>query len=200
MGNGIRRNRPSSKLLTVIEPEETRPATESSVRKLIIVSGPPGAGKTTIAVPLAERLGFRLIAKDHIKEGLDDLLNPVERDVDWSRLLGRLTYEIMWAIAPNFEHLILESNFYRAQIPRIMALNSDPIELFCSCPAALARSRYQNRAHSRHPVHVEHDLSLERYSEWDHPLGLSTVIEVDMAEDVDIDKLARQIEQALQVQ
>lgn len=40
--------------------------------KLIIINGLPGTGKTTIAKPLASKLGFPLIAKDGIKEFLFD--------------------------------------------------------------------------------------------------------------------------------
>jgi predicted kinase len=35
---------------------------------------PPGAGKTTLARPLAAALGFALLSKDHIKETLHDAL------------------------------------------------------------------------------------------------------------------------------
>jgi predicted ATPase len=41
---------------------------------LVLVTGPPGSGKTTLAVPLARRLELPLIAKDTIKEALFDAL------------------------------------------------------------------------------------------------------------------------------
>lgn len=50
-------------------------------RKIVLVSGAPGAGKTTIAQPLAEALGFPLLSKDHIKETLYDSLNGIPGDV-----------------------------------------------------------------------------------------------------------------------
>jgi predicted kinase len=43
-------------------------------RGFVIVSGPPGAGKSTLAIPLARRLGLPLLRKDHIKETLHDHL------------------------------------------------------------------------------------------------------------------------------
>ena len=37
-------------------------------RRLVYVSGAPGSGKTSLAVPLAAELGCILLAKDRIKE------------------------------------------------------------------------------------------------------------------------------------
>jgi predicted kinase len=39
-------------------------------RRLVFVSGAPGSGKTSLAVPLAAELGFALLRKDRIKEAL----------------------------------------------------------------------------------------------------------------------------------
>jgi hypothetical protein len=60
----------------------------------VLVTGPPGSGKTTLAGPLAERLSLPLIAKDTIKEALmktflDSWLPAFEADgirvgVNWS--------------------------------------------------------------------------------------------------------------------
>jgi predicted kinase len=42
---------------------------------VVLVSGVPGTGKSTIAGPLAAELGFALLAKDTIKEVLADELS-----------------------------------------------------------------------------------------------------------------------------
>jgi predicted kinase len=46
----------------------------SDSRRLVYVSGAPGSGKTSLAVPLAAELGYPLLAKDRIKETLHDAL------------------------------------------------------------------------------------------------------------------------------
>ncbi len=52
------------------------------------MSGPPGAGKSALAVPLAAALGFPLLSKDVIKEALWDAMAPPAGDPAWSRRLG----------------------------------------------------------------------------------------------------------------
>jgi predicted kinase len=42
--------------------------------RLVLVTGPPAAGKTTVARPLARCLALPLIGKDTIKEALFDAM------------------------------------------------------------------------------------------------------------------------------
>ncbi|HEY1641760.1 MAG TPA: AAA family ATPase [Streptosporangiaceae bacterium] len=49
------------------------------MRRVVLVSGAPGAGKSTLAGPLAAELGFALLTKDRIKETLHDALAPGAR-------------------------------------------------------------------------------------------------------------------------
>jgi len=53
----------------------------------VVVSGAPGAGKSTLAGPLAERLGLPLIGKDHIKETLFDHIPAQAERAAWSKAL-----------------------------------------------------------------------------------------------------------------
>jgi predicted kinase len=64
---------------------------------LVIVSGPPCSGKTTLARWLAKELALPLIAKDNIKELLFDHLGWSDRA--WSKKLGRATYPLIYYLS-----------------------------------------------------------------------------------------------------
>jgi predicted kinase len=137
----------------------TAPAS-AAARRLVFVSGPPGAGKTTLAGPLAAELGFALLAKDRIKETLHDALG-LDADLAWSRRLGAATMELLWALAADSPAVVLEANFWPDDPrhgERARALAARTVEVYCSCPIEECLSRYAARAASRHPVHV-----LDRY-------------------------------------
>jgi Zeta toxin len=70
-------------------------------RQMVFVSGAPGAGKTSLAVPLAAELGFALVCKDRLKETLRDALGAPAPDLAWSRTLGAAAMELLWALAAD---------------------------------------------------------------------------------------------------
>ena len=63
----------------------------------VVVSGAPGAGKTSVAEPLARELGLPLFEKDTIKEALGDVLGA--NDLAESKRLGAATMEVLFASA-----------------------------------------------------------------------------------------------------
>ena len=79
---------------------------------MIIVSGAPGAGKSTLAGPLAAELGFPLLSKDVIKETLFDQLGHVADDERRSsQQLGGAAMELLWRLASACPAVVLEANF-----------------------------------------------------------------------------------------
>jgi predicted kinase len=127
-----------------------------AARRLVFVSGPPAAGKTTLAVPLAAELGFALLAKDRIKETLHDALG-FDADLAWSRRLGAATMELLWALAADTPAAVLEANFWPDDPrhgERVLALGARTVEVHCSCPLEECLRRYEARAATRHSVHV----------------------------------------------
>lgn len=160
----------------------------------VLVAGPPGSGKTTLAGPLAVRLGLPLIAKDTIKEVLMDTLRT-PKTVEQSRRLGRAAVETMFAVARTAQGAVLESNFARYSISLVESLPGTVIEVRCCCPRELALARYRDRAGRRHAGHLDElrdDAEL-----WNEevltPIALGPVIDVDTTGPVDVDALARQI-------
>ena len=122
-------------------------------RRVVLVSGAPGAGKSTLAGPLAAGLGFALLGKDLIKETLHDALGAPAADRPWSRRLGGAAMELIWALAADAPAVVLEANFRphsEYERGRITGLGGRIVEVDCSCPVRLATARYNGRAATRH--------------------------------------------------
>jgi len=122
---------------------------------LVIVTGPPAAGKTTVARELSARLQLPLVAKDTIKESLFDALGS--GDLDWSRRLGEATYLTMLALVEESValggSLVLEANFVHGSeiAARLAVLPARFVQVHCSAPLDVLLERYEHR--DRHPGH-----------------------------------------------
>jgi predicted kinase len=162
-------------------------------RGFVIVSGAPGAGKSTLACPLAARLGLPLIAKDHIKETLYDNIPEWPDRPAWSKILGGASMELIWKLASLAPAAVLEANFRPHsdyERGRLAALAAPLVEVYCRCPPEVAAARYAARHAERHPTHVSGEVTLEYLAAFDRPVALGPVIEVDTSGAVDIDALA----------
>lgn len=169
-------------------------------RGFVVVSGAPGAGKSTLAGPLAIRLGLPLIGKDHIKETLHDILPEGPDRVIWSKHLGAASMELIWTLASHAPAAVLEANFYPKnddQRGKLAALPGPLVEVYCRCPPGLAAERYAARHASRHPTHISSEITAEQLADFDRPIALGPVIEVDTAAPVDLEALAARIEALL---
>jgi len=160
------------------------------VTPLVVVTGVPGAGKTSLATLLARRLGCALVSLDEIKEELASEAADTPRD--WLRydaeaeLVRRLTafdgqaVVDIW-IAP------------RRDTERVAGL-LDPwwdrvVEVRCQVPATVAVERYVGRARDW-PPHLPPDAeTLERIRDAaEHPeaLGAPRTVVVDTSRPVDL--------------
>jgi predicted kinase len=153
----------------------------------VLVTGPPAAGKTTLAGPLAATIGLPLIGKDLIKEALFDALGTGDRA--WSRRLGKASYEVLYAVAGALPAAVLDANLGPEAVPRLQALDAHLIEVFCRCPVDEVERRFASRAPTRHPGHVDHLLAPEIKATLivgAGPLHLGPVLEVDTTHPVDV--------------
>ena len=165
---------------------------------LVVVTGPPAAGKTTIARGLAAGLHLPLVAKDTIKEALFDGLGT--GDLAWSQRLGEATYLAMLGVAEESvaagASLVLEANFIRGGEARLAAVPARFVQVHCTAPLDVLLERYGSR--ERHPGHVDAEriAALEEAVETGRhePLDLpGETIRVDTTEPVDIVALGNRV-------
>lgn len=135
---------------------------------LLLVSGMPASGKSTLAEQLARELQVPFFTKDGIKELLFDAedVEMSQMDEETSERLGAQAMTVLYDIAQRIldanGSLLLEANF-RAQLARtqIEPFLSQAIvrQVACHVPVEQVVQRFEERqsGHERHPVHAEVD-------------------------------------------
>ncbi|QBD81854.1 ATP-binding protein [Ktedonosporobacter rubrisoli] len=165
---------------------------------LILITGLPASGKTTLAKHIAAEFHFPLITKDGIKELLFDQLGWKDRA--WSRQLSSVTYALLFHFIElqlsAGQPVIAESNFARTDeflaLKRRYAFEIFQIKCFADGLTLFQRFKERAEAGIRHPGHVDQ----QTYEELkplllrgkDEPLNIGgTYYEIDTTDFLAID-------------
>jgi len=176
---------------------------------IIIVTGRPAAGKSTLAKWLSQALKLPLVSKDSIREELFDRLGWKDRK--WAQELGKASVDMMFYFAraelETGHSIILDNSFYPpVSNPRFQALkekyHAESIQLVCDSDRETLFQRFKSRAVSgdRHPGHGDQDVLEELYVNLADPSSQildigGTIIEVDTTDfsKVDYQKILEQV-------
>lgn len=126
--------------------------------RLIVITGLPASGKTTLARELAARLSVPLLAKDAIKEPLLSVLGASGRAQ--SRRLSDASFAVLFAMARELAaagiDALIEGNFRPGEHEAALRSSSTRIaQILCSTeePERLARLAARASDPSRHAGH-----------------------------------------------
>jgi shikimate kinase len=161
---------------------------------LVVVTGPPGAGKTTTAAVLRDRLRLPLVAKDALKETLAEQLGT--RGREQSHELGAAVFHLMATVVHELlahdVSLICEGNCVAESIVFRDLPQAQVAQVHVCAPPEVLRARLLERDPHRHPVHYDREaadeiVALAATGKWEPlPLG-GGLIRVDGTRPLDLD-------------
>lgn len=119
---------------------------------LVVVSGAPGTGKSTVGAAVAAALRWPLLSLDPVKEALADVLGLGGED--WSNRVGDAAAEVIFLQSAEFPDAVAEGWWRGARRERAVREFAGAVEVFCRCGPDLAvqRARIRHGA-GRHPIH-----------------------------------------------
>ena len=129
----------------------------SKVSRVVVISGPPAAGKTTLARYLSKELELPILAKDTIKESLLDTLGSGDRQR--SVEIGFAAFQLHLALAKELVEsgtdFIYETAFYSKSTKDIKHALAGAEIVQGWMHADIDRMLQRARTRERHPGHAD---------------------------------------------
>ena len=176
--------------------------------KVIIITGHPATGKTTLAHRLASELNLPLLWKDQIKESLSETLGSGTDE--WSRQLSKATWSLLYQqiemlLKANVS-FVVEGNFdpqYANSQWQVLANKYQfrPVQILCEADPDVLLTRYAGRIQSaeRHIGHVDESenpaflASIRRPFGWLEIEGQRITIDTTDFTTIDIQQITKTI-------
>ncbi|HSV04330.1 MAG TPA: AAA family ATPase [Phenylobacterium sp.] len=142
--------------------------------RIVVMSGYPAAGKSSLARALAARLGFTYVSKDGMLDVIFRAMQGAPGDHALSLRCGTAAWEIFWALSRAGGDLVLDSNIKRSdpyEATQLARLSGRIVELRCDCPLELAQRRHRERAALSRPAQRMQELEPARAAHYEIPLA-----------------------------
>lgn len=165
-------------------------------RRIVLMSGYPASGKSTLARALAGHFGFALISKDDLLDVMYRAAGGGPDDPALSLRTGQEAWAAFWHLSRQCPRAVLDSNIKPAsayEMDRVAEIDGPIVELHCRCPLEIARARYAERAKLDRPAQRAKVLDGDLATRYGMPIGLERLVVVDTSRPVDVGAVARQV-------